>query len=86
MIEVSEGIRRAQEFLDSSSIAEVPLVADELTASLRGEILFVPCNSDEYLRTENPEVMVIGCTPVRVDLRTGECRFLTLDELVELDL
>jgi hypothetical protein len=86
MIEVSEAIRCAQEFLDSADASEIPLVVDEGSVSVRDGVLFAPCNSSEFIRTGEFEAMVIGCTPVRVDLETGECRFLSLEESIQLDL
>lgn len=87
MIEISQGVQLAREFLSSNpEAAEVPLVVDRASMTVHDGFLVVPCNSEEFLRTEQFEHMVIGCTPVRVDLKTGECRFLTLDETMEFDL
>ncbi|MET7508135.1 MULTISPECIES: YrhB domain-containing protein [Streptomyces] len=86
MITTSEAISRAQDFLDSNPQSDVPLLVDEVHVDVRDGALFAPCNSSEFIRTGRFEAMVIGCMPVRVDLQSGECRFLTFDELVELDL
>ncbi|MFD3580701.1 hypothetical protein [Streptomyces sp. NPDC058644] len=76
----------AGDFLDSAEAAEVPLAVDMADVVVEEGFLIAPCNSEEFIRTGKLEAMVIGCTPVRVDLETGECRFLSLEELVELDL
>lgn len=86
MINSADAIRMAGDFLHSADATEVPLVIDTANVVVQDECLIAPCNSDEFISTAKFEAMVIGCTPVRVDLETGECRFLSLDELVELDL
>ncbi|GGO54537.1 hypothetical protein GCM10012286_64530 [Streptomyces lasiicapitis] len=87
MIDIPQGVQLAEEFLASNpGAAEVPLVVDRANVTVHDGFLVVPCNSEEFLRTERFEHMVIGCTPVRVDLKTGECRFLTLDETMKFDL
>lgn len=86
MISTADAIRMAGDFLNSAEAAEVPLVIDTAGVVVQDGFLIAPCNSEEFIRTGKFEAMVIGCTPVRVDLETGECRFLSLDELVELDL
>ncbi|WP_399932278.1 hypothetical protein [Streptomyces kanamyceticus] len=86
MINTTEAIRLAQKFLEAGHFAEVPLIVDEAGVVIRDGYLFAPCNSEEFIRTGNLRAMVIGCTPVEVDLNTGACRFLSLDETMELDL
>ncbi|MEU8352056.1 MULTISPECIES: hypothetical protein [unclassified Streptomyces] len=86
MITTSEAISLARDFIELNSRSDIPLVVDEANVDVRDGALFAPCNSSEFIRTGRFEAMVIGCMPVRVDLQSGECRFLTVDEYVELDL
>lgn len=86
MIDATEGLRLAKKFLAADHHAELPLVIDEGSIIIQDGYLIAPCNSEELIRTGNPEAMMIGCTPVKVDLKAGTCRFLSLAEVIELDV
>lgn len=85
-IDHPEAVRLAGEFPEATPRSEVPLVVDIDQVIVHDGALIAPCNSEEFIHTERFESMVIGCTPVRVDLTTGECRFLTFEECETFDL
>lgn len=86
MISNEEAVVLADEFLRADTSSEVPLIVARNEVIVRDSALIAPCNSAEFIRTDAFEDMVIGCTPVRVDLTTGACRFLTHKEAMEFGL
>jgi hypothetical protein len=81
MIDVDAGIAKAMEYLAMKSEtweSEVRVIVDD---SFRdGSLLIVPYDTVEYVETGDDRERLAGNYPVCVDLDTGECCFVGIDQ------
>lgn len=81
MLSQSEALKVAEELLISDTGPyDPPLEIDYELVRERDGLLVVPYNSEEYLETREPYVMLLDCWPILVDLATGNARMGKLEE------
>ncbi|WP_129286322.1 YrhB domain-containing protein [Streptomyces sp. GZWMJZ-114] len=80
-MEQTEAFDLAVAFLKQSQREdEPPLAVDTEGVSESNGLLIVPCNSVQYLASQNARDQLLGCWPILVDLNTAAVRFGTLEE------